>query len=192
MKSGAFSSAGGVEGELRAAGAGVAAGSTCAAGSTGEGGATGAGSLGGGTEAGGGSAGGGWAFRAPGGAASGTGAPHCSQYSPARSSGPLQKRQSTAPGWTTGPSKDSSSSISTILSRKRGRACPVSAPGGGVIMGVGAVFSEIVGDGLRACGRTVTGTGGAGAIGGSGGSSGSAGSGKSASMGGVGAREAPH
>jgi hypothetical protein len=55
-------------------------------------------------------------FIIPGGAASDTGAPHCSQKSPSKSSGPLQKRQITAPTWVTGLRKDffSDSSSSTV------------------------------------------------------------------------------
>lgn len=73
-----------------------------------------------------GGAGGAWGLRVPGGAASATGAPHCSQKSPSRCSGPLQKRQSTVPPWTSGISLaffKASSSNSTMfrprLARRR-------------------------------------------------------------------------
>ena len=68
---------------------------------------------------GGGGGGAGLANTVPGGAASTTGAPHCSQKSPLRSKGPLQKRQTMAPGWVTVRSNDffrASSSISTFSS----------------------------------------------------------------------------
>ena len=135
------SSAGGMGGEVGTTGAGVCVGvgyvgSVSVAGLAGGGGTACMGLLDGGVTVAGGGTGGatgcGLGFKVPGGAASVTGAPHCSQKSPSRSSGPLQKRQTTAPGWVTGLSKDffnNSSSTSTIWSPRLGRAYSAGAPG---------------------------------------------------------------
>jgi len=93
----------------------------------------------------------GLAGKVPGGAASATGAPHCSQNSPPRSSGPLQKRQTTAPGRATDLSKDffnASSSISSISSPSLGRGCCGRGPLRGNITGVGAIFRLTVDNGV--------------------------------------------
>jgi len=187
-------------GEVETTGAGVCVGvayvgSVSVAGLAGGGGTACMGLLDGGVTVAGGGTGGatgcGLGFKVPGGAASVTGAPHCSQKSPSRSSGPLQKRQTTAPGWVTGLSKDffnNSSSISTIWSPRLGRAYTAGALGRGAITGVGAIFSGTVGDALG--GGAAAGAGGAGAKGAAG-IGGSAPTGRAAG-GGVGAREAPH
>lgn len=104
----------------------------------------------------GGATGLGLCFRSPGGAASDTGAPHCSQKSPSISSGPLQKRQSTAPAWVIGLSKD----FFNVSSSSSATSSPAAAPPRGAITGVGAIFRGIVGDVLR-CG-TLSAAGGAG------------------------------
>jgi hypothetical protein len=54
------------------------------------------------------------------GAASAIGAPHCSQNSPAMSSGPLQKRQAIAPGGSGGFSNRSTASFSSFGSALAG------------------------------------------------------------------------
>jgi hypothetical protein len=149
--------------------------------------------LGGGVAGGatGGAAGCGLGFKVPGGAASVTGAPHCSQKSPSRSSGPLQKRQTTAPGWIICLSKDffnNSSSTSTIWSPRLGRAYCAGPLGRGAMTGGGEILSGAVGDALgggAAAGAVGAGAKGATGIGGSAPTGGTAG-------GGVGAREAPH
>ena len=129
-------------------------------------GAAGAGLLGGGATAagagGGGGSGLGWTV--PGGAASTTGAPHCSQKSPERSKGPLQKRQTTAPGWVVCLSKDffsDSSSISTIGLPRLGRTIAGAASARGAMTGVGAILRGTVDASF--CGDRVTGSGGGGA-----------------------------
>lgn len=119
-----------------------------AAGAGGRGGAGVAG-WGGGVAAtgagGGGAAGCGLGLTMPGGAASETGAPHCSQKSPSKSSGPLQNRQMIAPGWVTCLSKDflsvssSSSAACSPLDRPDSSAAPR-----GATTGVGAIFSGTV------------------------------------------------
>jgi len=70
----------------------------------------------------------------PGGAASSSGAPHCSQKSPSRSSGPLQKRQMTSPDAADFPrGARSSSGVASMVVR---RAKPPAL--GGVQTGGGA------------------------------------------------------
>ena len=92
-------------------------------------------------------------FKTPGGAASSTGAPHCSQYSPSRCNGPLQKRQTTVPGWTAGLSNallrySSSTSATSRPSLGRGRSSGASTRG--AITTEGAIFKEMVGSGEAA------------------------------------------
>ncbi len=116
----------------------------------GRGGAAGGAGWGGGADAtgagGGGTAACGLGLTMPGGAASETGAPHCSQKSPSKSSGPLQKRQMIAPGWITCLSND----FFSVSSSSSAACSPLPCCGStvaherGDITGVGAIFSGTV------------------------------------------------
>lgn len=129
--------------------AGGAAGGLVPGGPTGAAGlavsTAGAGAVGGGDSST--TAGGGLGGRVPGGAASSTGAPHCSQKSPDMSNGPLQKRQSTAPGWVTRLSNAflrASSSISVGSRPRLGRGNSTGGPARGVNTGDGEIFRAMV------------------------------------------------
>ena len=98
----------------------------------------------------------------PGGMASPTGAPHCSQKSPSRSSGLLQKRQSTIPG-RAGFSKAflrASSSTSSISGPRAGRGYSTRRSPRGLITGEGEILSATVERG-EGRGRAASGASGA-------------------------------
>ena len=92
----------------------------------------------------------GGALRVPGGAASATGAPHCSQKSPSRCSGPLQKRQSTGPGWTADLSIafcKTSSSKSTMFRPRLARGRSRGTTSRGATIGEGEILKPMLGFG---------------------------------------------